>query len=167
LFRRYNPGDIAVITPQNLPQDVDAFLEQMHWSDHANKYIEIHPSDEGKRREMNSATEHSLYTLIDKHLPHQWPKVMTFRDLFVKHLDIFAVPRRSFFEMLSYFVTNEDHVERLQEFISPEGQVLLKKEECECIIVITLLCYRCRMICGNTASDQDVPLPKCYSISLL
>ncbi|SAM07014.1 hypothetical protein [Absidia glauca] len=101
---RYNPGDIAVITPQNLPQDVDAFLEQMHWSDHANKYIEIHPSDD------------------DKHLPHQWPKVMTFRDLFVKHLDIFAVPRRSFFEMLSYFVTNEDHVERLQEFISPEGQ---------------------------------------------
>jgi sulfite reductase alpha subunit-like flavoprotein len=74
---------------------------------------------------MNPTIEHSFYALIDKHLPHQWPKVMTFRDLFVKHLDIFAVPRRSFFEMLSYFVTNEDHVERLQEFISPEGQVLL------------------------------------------
>lgn len=48
---------------------------------------------------------------------------MTFRDLFIYHLDIFGVPRRSFFEMLSYFATNEDHVERLREFISPEGQV--------------------------------------------
>ncbi|KAI8339167.1 hypothetical protein BC941DRAFT_422326 [Chlamydoabsidia padenii] len=100
----YSPGDIAVITPQNLPEDVDAFLEQMHWSDLANKYIEIHPNDE------------------DKHLPHQWPQAMIFRDLFVKYLDVFGVPRRSFFEMLSYFTTNEDHVERLQEFISPEGQ---------------------------------------------
>ncbi|ORZ21163.1 hypothetical protein BCR42DRAFT_406956 [Absidia repens] len=101
---KYNPGDIAVITPQNLPHEVDIFLEQMHWSGLANKLIEIRPNDH------------------DKQLPHHWPKAMTFRDLFVKHLDIFGVPRRSFFEMLSYFTKNEDHVERLREFISPEGQ---------------------------------------------
>ncbi|CAO3587995.1 unnamed protein product [Absidia cylindrospora] len=101
---KYNPGDIAVITPQNLPHEVDVFLEQMNWSGLADKLIEIRPNDH------------------DKQLPHHWPKAMTFRDLFVKHLDIFGVPRRSFFEMLSYFTKNEDHVERLREFISPEGQ---------------------------------------------
>ncbi|KAI8089420.1 uncharacterized protein BX664DRAFT_332981 [Halteromyces radiatus] len=101
---KYDPGDIAVITPQNLPEDVDTFLKQMKWTDLADKYIQFEATDE------------------DKHLPHQWPKVITFRDLFTKHLDIFGVPRRSFFEMLSYFTTNQDHVERLREFISPEGQ---------------------------------------------
>lgn len=47
---------------------------------------------------------------------------MTFRDLFVYHLDVFGVPRRSFFEMLAYFTTDENHTERLREFASPEGQ---------------------------------------------
>lgn len=48
---------------------------------------------------------------------------MTFRDLFVNHLDIFGVPRRSFFEMLAHFTKDENQTERLREFASPEGQV--------------------------------------------
>ncbi|CAO3630443.1 unnamed protein product [Cunninghamella echinulata] len=100
----YNPGDVAVITPQNLPNEVDGFLELMGWKELADKYIQFSLNDK------------------DKLLPYHWPKVMTFRDLFTYHLDVFGVPRRSFFEMLSYFSTNEDHIERLREFISPEGQ---------------------------------------------
>ena len=47
---------------------------------------------------------------------------MTFRDLFIKYLDIFGVPRRSFFEMLAHFTKDELQTERLQEFASAEGQ---------------------------------------------
>ena len=47
---------------------------------------------------------------------------MTFRDLFIKYLDISGVPRRSFFEMLAHFTEDELQTERLQEFASAEGQ---------------------------------------------
>lgn len=46
---RYEPGDVAVIKPKNLAEEVDAFLEQMHWSDIANRPIKIVPASEGKR----------------------------------------------------------------------------------------------------------------------
>jgi sulfite reductase alpha subunit-like flavoprotein len=65
----------------------------------------------------------SIFYYIDHMLPTHWPEVMVFRDLFVYCLDIFGVPRRSFFEMLAYFTTNDDHTERLREFAAPEGQV--------------------------------------------
>ncbi|KAI8071469.1 hypothetical protein BC940DRAFT_294536 [Gongronella butleri] len=100
----YCPGDIAVIHPQNLPVDVDQFLQQMEWTHLSDKYVHIKPTEQ------------------DKTLPHGWPEVILFRDLFIKHLDVFGVPRRSFFEMLAYFTCNPDHTERLREFISPEGQ---------------------------------------------
>jgi sulfite reductase alpha subunit-like flavoprotein len=101
---KYEPGDIAVITPQNLIADVDLFFEQLGWTEHADKWIRFIPANE------------------DHVLPAHWPQVMTFRDLFVYHLDVFGVPRRSFFEMLAYFTTDENHTERLREFASPEGQ---------------------------------------------
>lgn len=100
----YNPGDIAVITPQNLAPEVDLFLNYMGWSDYADKTIRFIPANDNYK------------------LPPHWPETMTFRDLFVYHLDIFGVPRRSFFEMLAYFTKDENHTERLREFASPEGQ---------------------------------------------
>lgn len=103
-YIRYEPGDVAVIMPQNLPAEVDLFFEQLGWTEHADKLIKFIPANE----------EHVL--------PAHWPSVMTFRDLFVYHLDIFGVPRRSFFEMLAYFTTDENLTERLREFASPEGQ---------------------------------------------
>ncbi|KAI8380771.1 hypothetical protein BD560DRAFT_365320 [Blakeslea trispora] len=100
----YQPGDIAVIRPQNLPVEVDGFLELMGWTDKADKYIQL--------------------TTTDPHqsLPSHWPTRMRFKDLFLYHLDIFGVPRRSFFEMLSYFTPDQNLKERLQEFSSPQGQ---------------------------------------------
>ncbi|KAG0163002.1 NADPH-dependent diflavin oxidoreductase 1 [Apophysomyces sp. BC1034] len=100
----YNPGDVAVITPQNLPEDVDAFLEQMEWTHLADKHIRILPANDGRK------------------LSPRWPAVMTFRELFIHHLDVFGVPRRSFFEMLAFFTNDGNHVERLREFTTPEGQ---------------------------------------------
>lgn len=51
---------------------------------------------------------------------------MTFRELFISYLDIFGVPRRSFFEMLAHFTKDNNQTERLREFASPEGQVSYK-----------------------------------------
>lgn len=44
----YAPGDIAVITPKNLPEEVDAFLTMMQWSDLADRLIRITPASKGK-----------------------------------------------------------------------------------------------------------------------
>ncbi|CEG83510.1 hypothetical protein RMATCC62417_17416 [Rhizopus microsporus] len=97
----YQPGDIAVIMPQNLREEVDVFLDLMGWSEYADQTIRITPNEEAV-------------------LP--WPEQLKFRDLFIHHLDIFGVPRRSFFEMLAYFTKDENLKERLREFSSPEGQ---------------------------------------------
>lgn len=45
--------------------------------------------------------------------------------MLVRFLDIFSVPRRSFFEWLSHFTTNQDETDKLREFSSKEGQVNL------------------------------------------
>ena len=56
-------------------------------------------------------------------LPAHWPRYTSLRELCTKHLDVFSVPRKSFFEWLSHFTTSELETEKLQEFISPDGQV--------------------------------------------
>ncbi|KAG2188762.1 hypothetical protein INT44_003901 [Umbelopsis vinacea] len=102
--RFYAPGDVAVIRPKNLRNEVDAFLEYMNWSDLADEQIIVRPTSE------------------DRRVPSHWPHLMTFRELFVSCLDIFSVPRRSFFEMLAFFTEDENQTEKLREFSSPEGQ---------------------------------------------
>ena len=46
----YEPGDIAVFTPQNIPAEVDRFLEYMEWSDLADKLIHIQASEGNKQK---------------------------------------------------------------------------------------------------------------------
>lgn len=55
-------------------------------------------------------------------LPALLPQPCTIRHLVTHYLDISCVPRRSFFELLSYFSTNELEREKLQEFSSAQGQ---------------------------------------------
>ncbi|KAG2186396.1 hypothetical protein INT43_002834 [Umbelopsis isabellina] len=100
----YEPGDVAVIRPKNLPNEVDAFLEYMGWLDLADERLIVHPNSE------------------DSRVPSHWPHILTLRELFVSCLDIFSVPRRSFFEMLAFFTEDENQTEKLREFSSPEGQ---------------------------------------------
>lgn len=44
---RYECGDVAVLTPKNLPQEIDLFLEAMGWTDLGPKPIKIVPVSEG------------------------------------------------------------------------------------------------------------------------
>ncbi|ORY01302.1 riboflavin synthase domain-like protein [Basidiobolus meristosporus CBS 931.73] len=100
----YNPGDIADIIPKNLPEGVQAFMELMKWTDIADKPLIVEPNQP------------------DRRVPVRLEGVQTLRSLFENHLDIYSVPRRSFIEMLSYFTTDENETEKLQEFCSTEGQ---------------------------------------------
>ncbi|CAG8477492.1 9333_t:CDS:10 [Paraglomus occultum] len=103
-FISYDPGDIMVVRPRNLKKDVDSFLEMMKWTDIADNPFVLVPNQE------------------DYKIPKHWESRLTLRLLFEKYLDIFSTPRRSFFEFLSYFTTNEDQTEKLREFCSAEGQ---------------------------------------------
>ncbi len=66
---------------------------------------------------------HYLSTIGDQSLPDRLPQVSTLRALFSGHLDINAVPKRSFFRVLKHFATDEREREKLEEFSSPEGAV--------------------------------------------
>ncbi|KAL0073885.1 hypothetical protein F4703DRAFT_1894680 [Phycomyces blakesleeanus] len=100
----YEAGDTVSIMPQNLPDEINQFLEQVDWAGYADRLIKITPADP------------------DRKVPPHWPETMSFRDLFLYHLDVCGVPRRSFFEMVSYFTMDPNHTERLREFTQPEGQ---------------------------------------------
>lgn len=63
-----------------------------------------------------------LPCLAGTSLPALLPQPCTIRYLVTHYLDISCVPRRSFFELLSYFSTNELEREKLQEFSSAQGQ---------------------------------------------
>ncbi|KAG1805733.1 hypothetical protein EV424DRAFT_1330101, partial [Suillus variegatus] len=53
--------------------------------------------------------------------PTIYPKIVSLRILFTRYLDFNAVPRRSFFQLLRYFATDELERENLDEFVSKEG----------------------------------------------
>ncbi|KAH9837670.1 riboflavin synthase domain-like protein [Rhodofomes roseus] len=100
---RYEPGDIAVVHPEAHPADVDAFLVSAGFDKAADDPITL------------------VHTLQDQSLPLFLPTTTTLRTLFTKHLDISAVPRRSFFALLRHFVSDELEGEKLDEFLSEEG----------------------------------------------
>lgn len=63
-----------------------------------------------------------LPCLAGTSLPPLLPQPCTIQYLVTHYLDISCVPRRSFFELLAYFSTNELEREKLQEFSSAQGQ---------------------------------------------
>ena len=60
---------------------------------------------------------------VDQSLPSHLPRITTLKILFSRFLDFRAVPRRSFFQYLRYFITDELEREKLDEFLSREGAV--------------------------------------------
>ena len=64
-----------------------------------------------------------MHALPDQSLPDHLPEVATLRTLLTCHVDFNAVPRRSFFQLLQHFVTDDMEREKLSEFLSDEGAV--------------------------------------------
>ncbi|KAF8588109.1 riboflavin synthase domain-like protein [Ramaria rubella] len=100
----YQPGDVTVIYPEAPAEDVDQFLIQMGWANDSDEVlkIDVRPGEQP--------------------LPANVPPVSTLREIFTKYLDINAVPRRSFFDLLRHFASDDLEREKLLDFCSLEGQ---------------------------------------------
>lgn len=113
----YGPGAVAVIYPKNYPQDVQNFIDLMHWQDIADRPLELSPSIRAETNDLNSPSplRHLDVTRV----------TLTIRWLLENVLDIMSVPRRSFFSSLVYLAgtaTEEERYqkERLLELANPE-----------------------------------------------
>ncbi|KAG8687241.1 NAPDH-dependent diflavin reductase [Ceratobasidium sp. 394] len=104
---KYEPGDVAVLYPENSPADVDTLLRRLGWDKDADNPIYVVPSSSDRTPPLgypNSTTPTTLRTLL------------------TKAAAITAVPRKSFIELLSYFTMDPLETEKLREFCTPEGQ---------------------------------------------
>ncbi|XP_006455610.1 hypothetical protein AGABI2DRAFT_210044 [Agaricus bisporus var. bisporus H97] len=99
----YLPGDLAIIHPIASSQEVEDVLDSLGWTSIADEPLSI------QRR------------LEDQSLPASLPETFTMRTLFSHHLDFNAMPRRTFFQYLRNFNSDETEREKLDEFLSKEG----------------------------------------------
>ena len=105
----YGPGDVLTIFPKNFSQDVDQLLHRMDWTDIADKPIKFTPNNATMREEICPSPPISL----------PGPST-TLRTLLSEHLDLTAIPRRSFFSLIAHFTDNQFHKDRILEFTKPE-----------------------------------------------
>jgi sulfite reductase alpha subunit-like flavoprotein len=106
---RYFPGDVLTIYPKNFPSDVSLFLECMGWTSTADIPLHFVPS---------SSPTPSNATLPIRNM--EPGGTITLRQLLTNHLDIIAIPRRSFFAQLAHYTSDEFHKARLLEFTDPQ-----------------------------------------------
>uniref|UniRef100_A0A8C6TBA7 NADPH-dependent diflavin oxidoreductase 1 n=1 Tax=Neogobius melanostomus TaxID=47308 RepID=A0A8C6TBA7_9GOBI len=97
----YTAGDVVMMRPCNAVDDVQQFCQ----------LLRLDPESRFTLRPTDS-------TPVPTRLLHP----CTVRHLVETYLDIAAVPRRSFFELLLTFATNELEREKLLEFSSAAGQ---------------------------------------------
>ena len=105
----YGPGDVLTIFPKNFPEDVDQLLQRMGWTDIADDPIYFTPT--------KSIVEGAFYSSPPISLSGTGT---TLRTLLTEHLDLTAIPRRSFFSLISHFTDDRFHKDRLLEFTKPE-----------------------------------------------
>ncbi|KAG8701613.1 NAPDH-dependent diflavin reductase [Ceratobasidium sp. 395] len=104
---KYEPGDVAILYPENSSADVETLLRRLGWDKDADDLIYVSPSSP------------------DRTLPLGYPNSTTpttLRTLLTKYASITAVPRKSFIELLSYFTKDQLETDKLREFCTPEGQ---------------------------------------------
>lgn len=100
---KYDPGDTVALYPYNSAKDVQDLLDHQGWSDLADYSVSV--SDEFSQCVFGGLVE-----------------PLTIRSLLTHHLDIMAIPRRSFFANVWYFAKDsEREQERLLEFSTLEG----------------------------------------------
>ena len=102
----YVPGDVLTIYPQNNAEDVQLIIDLMQWSCMAEHLIQWDYAD------CPSYATPPVATLQESPL--------TLRQLLTRHLDLTAIPRRSFFSNIAHFTSDEFQKERLLEFTKPE-----------------------------------------------
>jgi len=98
----YTPGDVVMIQPENIESVVDEFIQLLNLDE--NKILVISKQDK------------------DTTLPSCLKNPISTREVVRKYFDIQGVPKRYFFELLSFFTTSEMERGKLLEFASAEGQ---------------------------------------------
>ena len=105
----YGPGDVLTIFPKNASEDVDQLLQHMRWTGFADEPIHFTPT--------RSIVERACYPSPPISLSGSRT---TLRTLLTEHLDLTAIPRRSFFSLIAHFTDDQFHKDRLLEFTKPE-----------------------------------------------
>lgn len=105
----YGAGDVLTIYPKNSSGDVDQLLSRMSWIDMADRPIRLKPT--------GVIHEKIPYPASPISLPRP---ITTLRNLLAEHLDLTAIPRRSFFSLIAHFTENKFQKDRLVEFTKPE-----------------------------------------------
>lgn len=105
----YGPGDILAISPKNFSEDVDQLLQRMGWIDIADEPIHFTPT--------KAISKGAFYPSPPIYLPGPSTSL---RRLLTEHLDVTAIPRRSFFSLIAHFTEDQFHRDRLLEFTRPE-----------------------------------------------
>ena len=93
----------------------------------------------------------------DQSLPDHVPPVATLRQIFTRYLDFNAVPRRSFFQLLRRFTSDELEQETLDDFLSKEGAVRLLSNILGFLYQIWPIH---RMISMNIVFESDEPFKR-------
>uniref|UniRef100_A0A1Y1KHU1 NADPH-dependent diflavin oxidoreductase 1 n=3 Tax=Photinus pyralis TaxID=7054 RepID=A0A1Y1KHU1_PHOPY len=105
--QHYVPGDVVVVRPRNSKEQVSDFQELL--KAHS---IDIPPN-----------TVFQVDNLAaDVPVPAPLRQQVTFQQLCEQYFDLNAVPRRNFFNILLGLTDNDLEKEKLEEFISAEGQ---------------------------------------------
>uniref|UniRef100_T1JNG4 NADPH-dependent diflavin oxidoreductase 1 n=1 Tax=Strigamia maritima TaxID=126957 RepID=T1JNG4_STRMM len=98
----YSPGDVFMIQPENLEENVEEFLQLFDIS--PNTMFTVEQND------------------ANIPIPNLLPCPCTFLLCAQIYWDIQSIPRKYVFELLSHFSQSELEKEKLQEFCTPEGQ---------------------------------------------
>lgn len=104
----YDPGDMLTIYPENSTSDVQQLIDCMHWHEVAKNLVSLHPTEPWR---LSAGETPPLQGFLHP---------ITFRELLTRHLDLNAIPRRSFFSLLAHFTTDSFQKDRLIEFTKPE-----------------------------------------------
>lgn len=105
---RYDPGDVLVLRPSNLEENVEKFLKIFqHLNLDLTTHIKIMSNFPGEF-ELDNETNENL--------------IQTIGDLVYKYFDINSIPKQSFFELFAEVSQDETEKEKLLEFLTPEGQ---------------------------------------------
>lgn len=125
LHYRYDPGDVAVIHPEAMPQDVETLLSCIGYAHTADDPMEIRHILLGVYTcpLLGLSLLNPDHSHADQHLPDHIPTITTLREIFTRYVDINAVPRRSFFALLKHFAQDDMEREKLEEFLTKEGAV--------------------------------------------
>ncbi|XP_043951966.1 NADPH-dependent diflavin oxidoreductase 1 isoform X1 [Gambusia affinis] len=98
---QFSAGDVVLIRPQNSEDDVQRFCQLLR---------------------LDPDSRFRLTPNGDAPVPARLPQPCSVRHLVERYLDVAAVPRRSFFELLAAVATSDLERDKLLEFCSPAGR---------------------------------------------